>query len=1359
MNSVERSQLIQVLRGRRDAIADNWCKAIAQISFVSLETTETRHRLVELTRQVITALLAEPFEHAQAQAIGVSLAGLHYIEPAALGQTQEVLAQQLVEGLPAGQVVALQPRLAALLGGLATGFSEQVHEIILNEQERARDALTIALQQAEEALQRANDELEQRVQERTTELRAINESLQREITERKRAEEELDRFFNFSFDMLCISGFDGYAKRVNQAFEKTLGYTAEEILAKPFLDFVHPEDRAATVAQLERLAAGIPTVYFEQRCRCKDGSYKWLAWTNVPAVEEGLMYAVARNTTERKRTEEAIKRRNRELAALHAIANTTSRHLHLEEVLDVSLETVKDIVEADMGCVLLAEGSSRTLRVRSGQGLSPQLVQRLEAITLDERYWPKGAPLDIANLWRLSDSVKDIAMNAGVTPCILLPLRWERTALGIVLLADGEGNALVQWSMEFLMTVSDQLGMAVRNAQLYEEAQRELSERKRAGKALRESEERYRSLFEGVPVGLFRITPDGHFHDANAALLKMLDYPDKESLLAVPSADLQLHATPEDRQKRQAMLQRDVTLRDLEVQLRRRDGGVIWARSNFRAAHDADGQVLHYEGSVEDITERKRAEEALRRRAEELAALQATVLEIVAPHDLPTLLQTVVERAALLLNALGGGLYLCDSVRREARCVVSYNTPHDYTGTMLKYSEGAAGTVAQTGKPLIIDDYRTWSRRATVYEEEQPFTSVLSAPMIWQGRVTGVIHVLHDVESRRFTEADLDLLTLFANHAAIATENVRLYEEAQKEISERKRAEEALRKAHAELEVRVQERTADLVKANEALRAEISERERAEEALRQSEERYRSLFDRVPVGLYRTTSGGQVVDVNPALVQMLGYPDLESLLVVNATDLYVDPEDRMRQQALLEREGVVRDFEVKLRCHDGAPIWVRDTIRVMRDANGQVLYYEGGLEDITERKRVEEDIEQRNRELVALLMASQRMATHLDPDELLGDIASFIVETLPAADASSLWLYDEGRNELVIHAWAGLDDEALSGLTLPPDTGLVGLVYRSHQPRIVDDVASEPAFKDFDRPALGPPRSVLGVPLLVEGRPIGAMFADNFSRPRAFGENDMHLLQSLAGQAAVAIQNAQLFERVRTGRERLQALSRRLVEVQEAERRHIALELHDEIGQLLTGLKLGLEVGTRLPADAVRARLGEAQALVSELMARVRDLSLDLRPAMLDDLGLLPALLWHFERYAAQTNVRVTFEHHGLEGRFAPEVETAAYRIVQEALTNVARHAGVSEVMVRLWANQDTLGVQIEDQGTGFDPEAALASGATNGLAGMRERPVLLGGQLTVESAPGAGTRVTAELPLRDWLERRSYDRFHSVGR
>ena len=217
---------------------------------------------------------------------------------------------------------------------------------------------------------------------------------------------------------------------------------------------------------------------------------------------------------------------------------------------------------------------------------------------------------------------------------------------------------------------------------------------------------------------------------------------------------------------------------------------------------------------------------------------------------------------------------------------------------------------------------------------------------------------------------------------------------------------------------------------------------------------------------------------------------------------------------------------------------------------------------------------------------------------------------------------------------------------------------------------------------------------------------------------------------------------LRESAERLQHLSRRLFAVQEEERGHLARELHDEFGQLLTGLRLLLKPDGDAPAETVRARIEQARSIAEELLERVRALSFDLRPAALDQLGLLPALLTLGEWYTGQTGVRIDFKHQGVLGRFPPEVETAAYRVVQEALTNAARHAGVDRVAVRVWTRAEALRVQVEDRGRGFDAEAALAAPRSGGLAGMRERVLLLGGRLTIESRLGAGSQVTAELPL-----------------
>jgi signal transduction histidine kinase len=204
----------------------------------------------------------------------------------------------------------------------------------------------------------------------------------------------------------------------------------------------------------------------------------------------------------------------------------------------------------------------------------------------------------------------------------------------------------------------------------------------------------------------------------------------------------------------------------------------------------------------------------------------------------------------------------------------------------------------------------------------------------------------------------------------------------------------------------------------------------------------------------------------------------------------------------------------------------------------------------------------------------------------------------------------------------------------------------------------------------------------------------------------------------------------------------RLFEAEEKERRSISRELHDEAGQYLTALKLLIDKARISPTGSIGPVLDDASKMTSELLTDIRDLSLRLRPPILDDMGIEPSLLQLFERYGTQTGVKVNFTEFGLNKTLPQEIITAAYRIIQEALTNVARYAGVKDVDVSARIVRNILHIKIEDKGRGFSP-AELDMRNSIGVAGMRERAISLGGKFNIESQPGSGTTVTAEIPVK----------------
>ncbi len=278
--------------------------------------------------------------------------------------------------------------------------------------------------------------------------------------------------------------------------------------------------------------------------------------------------------------------------------------------------------------------------------------------------------------------------------------------------------------------------------------------------------------------------------------------------------------------------------------------------------------------------------------------------------------------------------------------------------------------------------------------------------------------------------------------------------------------------------------------------------------------------------------------------------------------------------------------------------------------------------------------------------------------------------------------------------------------------------------------------------ALTSAKSWMGVPIVVGGRTLGFCGLTK-GESGFFTAEHMRLADTVVAQASVAIQNAALFQQVQSSGERLQWLSRRLVQVQENERKAVARELHDQAGQALTSLKIGLrQLGHEVSqTPGLEVSIAELYKITDLVLDDLHRLAVNLRPAMLDQLGLVVAISDHVANLNQQQQLHVQFEAIGFgdQARLPADVETALYRIVQEALTNVVRHAGASRVDLLLHLYLDRVRLTIEDDGVGFDAESATGPGHL-GLLGMRERCEMLEGRLEVESTPGQGTTLVAEL-------------------
>jgi signal transduction histidine kinase len=372
-----------------------------------------------------------------------------------------------------------------------------------------------------------------------------------------------------------------------------------------------------------------------------------------------------------------------------------------------------------------------------------------------------------------------------------------------------------------------------------------------------------------------------------------------------------------------------------------------------------------------------------------------------------------------------------------------------------------------------------------------------------------------------------------------------------------------------------------------------------------------------------------------------------------------------------------------------------------------------------------------SRQLQSLEEVGNALATETDLDRLL-DLVARRLRELVGARVVALTL-PSGEDELRFAAVAGEGAADLLGETISRSGSKSGKVFVRRRSERIDSVIDDPEVHQGVTRRLGA-RTGMWVPLIAHDRAIGVLeIHDKEGADARFSDDDLRLAETFAARAAVAVELSQRVAR--------DALSR-VVQAQELERGVLARELHDETGQALTSILLGLKpLEEALSDHPARAALAELREHVVAAMQDVRRLAVQLRPAVLDDFGLVAALERLTETFAEQTGIRVDLHSALGEKRLPGEVETALYRVVQESLTNIVKHASARRVSISVARRDSSVAAVIEDDGDGFDPRVVREGGV--GLLGMRERLALLDGRVEIESRRGAGTTLVAEVPFR----------------
>ncbi len=761
-------------------------------------------------------------------------------------------------------------------------------------------------------------------------------------------------------------------------------------------------------------------------------------------------------------------------------------------------------------------------------------------------------------------------------------------------------------------------------------------------------------------------------------------------------------------------------------------------------------------GASASLGERAQTDEEMRLQNAYLEALHQTTLGIIGRLDITELLQAIVERATSLVDCFYGWVYLVTPGKEAIEVKVGTGYFHRYVGTRLRRGEGLAGAIWQTGQPLVIADYRTWPGRSPAFGDD-PVGSGIGVPMKSGGEVVGVIGLTRASESPPFGPAELEIMSRFAQLASIALDNARLHTSLQAELAERVRAEAALQERLA-VERLIGSISTDLVnRAPNQVDAGILQALARLGAYTRADRSYLCLFFVDGKRLDRTHEWCAlgIVPQQPRQRWLLAddlpwlthkIRNLEIVQIQSPADL---PPEAERERGLWLGADVQSMIAVPIVSQGttigvvgldavrAATVWSDSDISLLKMA-GEIFVNAVQHQEAREllelaNETLELRVEARTRELALLNAIAAAVSSSLNLKQVMSAALDKTLDVMDMEVGIGYRLQSAGgqggagaADVPYLHAVAqrGLSDTFMTlAATLPLRDTIAGNWSPTPRPVVwsTQDCPNAGLQNAFRQENL---QRIVAVPLLAKGALVGAMML-GADYERSVAQEETAMLAAIGQQIGVAVDNARLYEEVEAS-----AIL--------AERQRLARDLHDAVTQTLFSATLIADVLPRLwqrRPEQARLRLNELRDLTRGALAEMRSLLLELRPSALTEIDLPDLLRQLSEAMMGRARLPVSV---ATEGRYPlpPDVKVAFYRIAQEALNNVAKHAEAHQISLRLRCQPDAVELQISDDGRGFDP--AVVSGEHLGLSIMFERAAAIGARLSVDSQSGRGTLVSA---------------------